>query len=348
MEKTFKYADAGVNIDAGSKAVELIGASVKKTYNKNVLTHIGGFGSAFSLKNVLSDYNDPVLVQSIDGVGTKTKLAVMCNNFKHLGRDLFSAATNDIVVMGAKPLTFLNYVAFDTLDPFVMQQLVQSMSEACMESDVALVGGETAEMPGVYQSGEIDMVGIVSGVVEKDKIITGKKVTSGDIILGLSSSGLHTNGYSFARKLFFEVAGKKPTDRLSENEEKTIEDILLAPHTNYCNIIAHMLECKVEINGLAHITGGGFIENLPRVIQGNLGAKINMDSWIIPEVFKVMQKIGNVAKNEMYRSFNMGIGMVIIAPNNQYLKIKQCSEKYKHITLSEIGIITDKKGVEIS
>ena len=343
-----KYEDAGVNIEAGNKAVGRMKEHVKKTFTKDVLTGLGGFGSLYSLKSIINKYDDPVLVQSIDGVGTKTKVAVMCGKFENLGYDLFSAATNDIVVMGAKPITFLDYVAHDKLDPDVMEELIKGMSQACAESQVSLVGGETAEMPGVYQPGEIDMVGIVTGIVDRNKVINGEHIKVGDVVFGLSSSDLHTNGYSFARKLFFDVAGNKHTDTYPEFEGKNIGDILLEPHINYTNIVHDFLDNGVDIKGMAHITGGGFIENIPRVLPKGLGAEIIKDSFETPAVFKVMQQIGNVSEFEMYRSFNMGIGMTIIANQEQYTKMQELAKKHTNTKLYQIGKITNSGKVEIA
>ncbi|MGB1360896.1 MAG: phosphoribosylformylglycinamidine cyclo-ligase [Alphaproteobacteria bacterium] len=342
-----KYEDAGVNIEAGNETVEKIKKHVKKTFTSDVLTGLGSFGSLFSLKSILNEYDHPILVQSIDGVGTKTKVAVHCGKFENLGYDLFSAATNDIVVMGAKPITFLDYVAHDKLDPNVMEELVKGMSKACAECGVSLVGGETAEMPGVYVSGEIDMVGVVSGVVEKDKVITGENIKAGDTVFGLTSSGLHTNGYSFARKLFFDVAKNNPDDTYPELNGKTVGDALLEPHINYTNIIREFLDEGLDIKGMAHITGGGFIENIPRVLPNGLGVKINKGSWDVLPIFNVMQQIGEISDFEMYRSFNMGIGMVIIGDADMEAKLNEITAKYSHIDIKTIGNVTDTTGVEI-
>ncbi|MBK2296273.1 phosphoribosylformylglycinamidine cyclo-ligase [Francisella philomiragia] len=344
---SLKYEDAGVNIEAGNEAVNRMKEHVKKTFTKNVLTGLGSFGSLYSLKDIINNYDDPVLVQSIDGVGTKTKVAVMCGKFENLGYDLFSAATNDIVVMGAKPITFLDYVAHDKLDPAIMEELVKGMSKACAECGVSLVGGETAEMPGVYQAGEIDMVGVITGIVDKNKVINGENIKEGDVVFGLSSSGLHTNGYSFARKLFFDVAGNKHTDTYPELDGKTIGDVLLEPHINYTNIIHDFLDNGVDIKGMAHITGGGFIENIPRVLPQGLGAEIVKDSFQIPAIFRVMQRIGDISEFEMYRSFNMGIGMTIIASQDQFDKMKELAKKHTNTKLYQIGKITNTGKVEI-
>lgn len=341
------YQDAGVNIEKGNEAVERMKQHVKQTFNSNVLTGLGSFGSLFSLKDILNKYDDPVLVQSIDGVGTKTKVAVMCKKFDQLGYDLFSAATNDIIVMGAKPITFLDYVAHDKLDPAVMEDLVKGMSKACQESDVALVGGETAEMPGVYMPEEIDMVGIVTGVVERSKVINGASIKKGDTVFGLSSSGLHTNGYSFARKLFFEINKNSHEDTYPELNGATIGQALLEPHINYNNIIQDMLEANIDIKGMAHITGGGFVENIPRVLPKGLGVEIDKSTFETPGIFKLMQRIGDVSEFEMFRSFNMGIGMVIICDSSQEKKLLEISAKHGNTKLSNIGIVTDTSKVEI-
>ena len=341
------YKDAGVNILAGNKTVKRIKSHVNKTFTPDVLTGLGSFGSLYSLKNILAPYDHPILVQSIDGVGTKTKVAVQCGKFKNLGYDLFSAATNDIVVMGAKPLTFLDYVAHDTLDPSIMEQLVCGMSKACMECGVSLVGGETAEMPGVYMSGEIDMVGVVSGVVEKDKIITGKTITDGDIVYGLTSSGLHTNGYSFARKVFFDVAKNLHTDTYDALNGVTIGDALLAPHINYTNIIRAFLDAGLNIKGMAHITGGGFMENIPRILPQGLGVKIHRNTWDILPIFTIMQQIAQISDFEMYRAFNMGIGMVIIGDISMGDKMAQLAQSHPETQLKTIGGVTATGTVDI-
>ena len=268
------YKVAGVDITAGNEAVNEISPLVKKTFNDNVLTGLGGFGSLFDLKTLVQDYQNPVLVQSIDGVGTKSMVAVKAGAFKNLGRDLFSAACNDIVVMGAKPITFLDYLAFDTLKPHIVKELIEGMSEACCESGVALVGGEMAEMPGVYQAQEIDVVGVITGIVEKDKIINGQRIQEGDELWALSSSGLHTNGYSLVRKLCFEVGQMDLKKKYSSLNDETLGEVLLRPHINYTNVVSDVLRAGVDIRGMAHITGGGLIENIPRILPEGLGAKI--------------------------------------------------------------------------
>lgn len=228
-----------------------------------------------------------------------------------------------------------------------MEELVKGMSKACAECGVSLVGGETAEMPGVYQAGEIDMVGVITGIVDKNKVINGENIKEGDIVFGLSSSGLHTNGYSFARKLFFDVAGNKHTDTYPELDGRTIGDVLLEPHVNYTNIIHDFLDNCIDIKGMAHITGGGFIENIPRVLPQGLGAEIVKDSFETPAIFRVMQRIGDISEFEMYRSFNMGIGMTIIASQDQFDKMKELAKEHTNTKLYQIGKITNTGKVEI-
>ncbi|MDP6755715.1 MAG: phosphoribosylformylglycinamidine cyclo-ligase [Candidatus Marinimicrobia bacterium] len=316
------YKSAGVNIDAGNKAVNRIKDGVKSTFTSNVLTEIGSFGSLYDLKPILDNYDNPVMVQSIDGVGTKTIIARKLGKFDTIGIDLLSAATNDILVMGARPLTFLDYIANDKLNPETIEEIVSGMVKACKSTGVSLVGGETAEMPDTYLPGEHDLVGIVTGIVEKEKIITGENIKPGDVLLGPPSNGLHTNGYSFARKLFFEIGGYDVNDTIPEFE-KSIGLTLLEPHINYTNHVFATLDAGIDVKGIAHITGGGLVENIPRILPDGCGVEIQKGSWPNIPVFDVMQSIGNVDEDEMYRAFNMGIGMTFI------------------INIDDIGAVTD-------
>ncbi|MDP7095483.1 MAG: phosphoribosylformylglycinamidine cyclo-ligase [Candidatus Marinimicrobia bacterium] len=310
------YKSSGVDIDAGNQAVERIKDGVKSTFTSNVLTGLGSFGSLYDLKPILENYENPVMVQSIDGVGTKTIIARKMGKFDTIGIDLLSAAANDILVMGARPLTFLDYIANDKLNPETIEEIVSGMVKACRETGVSLVGGETAEMPDTYLPGEHDLVGVITGVVEKDMIITGETIQTGDVVLGLPSNGLHTNGYSFARKLFFEIGGYDVNDTIPELE-KSVGLTLLEPHINYTNHVFAVLDAGINVRGIAHITGGGLVENIPRILPGDCGVDIKKGSWPILPVFDVMQSLGNVDEDEMYRAFNMGIGMVfIVSPNN--------------------------------
>src|SRR3990167_4214466 len=268
------YSKSGVNIKKGNEVVKRIKSHVASTHNSAVLKDIGSFGGLFDLKNILKKYKNPVLVQSIDGVGTKLSIAKMMNKYDSVGEDMVGHSCGDIIAMGAKPLTFLDYVANETLDVKVMEEIVAGMSRACKEAGVALIGGETAEMPGIYAKGEHDIVGAITGIVEKDDIITGEKIEEGDIIFGLPSSGLHTNGYSLARKLLFEVAGYTVHEKNPELGE-SLGDALLKVHVNYTKPILKILGSGIEVKGITHITGGGFVENIPRVLPKNLNAEID-------------------------------------------------------------------------
>ena len=339
------YRSAGVDIDAGNDAINRIKNKVRSTFSNNVLTGIGGFGSLFDLKPVLKDYNDPVMVQSIDGVGTKTIIARKMNKFDTIGVDLVSACANDIVTLGARPLTFLDYIANDTLKPEIIEEIVSGMADACLDIGVSLVGGETAEMPDTYLPGEHDLVGIITGIVNKNNIITGDSIRPGDVVLGLPSNGLHTNGYSLARKLFFDVGRYSVNDTIPEFEE-SVGLTLLTPHTNYTNLILTILDNGIDIHGLAHITGGGIIENIPRVLPGDCGVEIRKDSWPVLPVFNIMQSIGNVDHEEMYRTFNMGIGMVVIVDATGITKIKNSLKNLSEVY--RIGsVIQGKRRIRI-
>ena len=334
------YKSAGVNIDAGNEAVNRIKDGVKSTFTSNVLTGIGSFGSLYDLKPILENYDNPVMVQSIDGVGTKTIIARKLGKFDTIGIDLLSAAANDILVMGARPLTFLDYIANDKLNPEIVEEIVSGMVKACKETNVSLVGGETAEMPDTYLPGEHDLVGIITGVVEKEKIITGKNIKPGDVLLGLPSNGLHTNGYSFARKLFFEIGGYDVNNIIPELE-KSIGLTLLEPHINYTNHVFATLDAGIDVKGIAHITGGGLIENIPRILPDGCGVEIKKDSWPNIPVFDVMQSIGDVDEDEMYRAFNMGIGMTfVVSPDD----IGAVTDALKNLTdVYEIGSVVNAK-----
>ena len=310
-KKKTDYKSAGVDIEAGNIAVGLIKDKVKTTFSKNVLTGIGSFGSLFSLRSILKDYEDPVMVQSIDGVGTKTIIARKMKKFNTIGIDLVSACANDIIVMGAKPVTFLDYIANDRLDPETVSKIVDGMVTACKEIGVSLVGGETAEMPDTYLPGEHDLVGVITGIVDKNKIITGVDISPGDILLGLPSSGLHTNGFSLARKVFFDIANHS-VDTYLENLGTTVGEALLEPHINYTNHVLSVLDTGEPIKGIAHITGGGITENVPRILPKGCAVKIKRGSWPSLPVFDTIKELGNIDTEEMYRAFNMGIGMVFI------------------------------------
>lgn len=303
------YSQAGVSIDAGSKTVSLIKEDVASTHSSAVITGIGSFGALYDLKQVLNQYQDPILVQSIDGVGTKLSVAKLMNKFDTVGEDIVNHSIDDILVMGARGITFLDYVAHDKLDPELMANIVRGMCKACRESGLSLVGGETAEMPGTYQADEHDIAGCITGIVDRDKVITGEKVRAGNLLIGIESNGLHTNGYSLARKILLE--GASVHDKPDELAGESIGEVLLRPHLSYANEVFAVIDAGIEIKALAHITGGGFIENIPRILPQNTAVEINQGTWPVLPIFNLIQKLGNVAEKEMYRVFNMGIGMIL-------------------------------------
>jgi len=334
------YKSSGVNIDAGEKSVKLIKDKVKNTFSEHVLTDIGGFGGLFDIKEATKNYTHPILVQSIDGVGTKLTIAKMMKRFDTVGMDIVNHCCNDILAMGAKPITFLDYVANEILEPKIMEEIVTGMADACKKNKISLIGGETAEMPGVYRKDEHDIAGCITGIVEKDKIITGQDIKPGDIMLGFASNGLHTNGYSLARKLFFEIGGYNINSNIFELE-KTVGETLLEPHTSYVNPVLSILNSEIKVKGIAHITGGGLINNLPRILPQGCNAKIKKGSWPVLPVFEILQRLGNIPENEMYRTFNMGIGMILIVKQEDVDKIKEVIINYPDYKLYEIGRIVE-------
>ena len=340
------YKAAGVDIDAGNEAVARIKDGVKTTFKSNVLTGLGSFGSLYDLKPIMETHDNPVMVQSIDGVGTKTIIARKLKKFDTIGMDLLSACANDILVMGARPLTFLDYIANDKLKPHIIEEIVSGMVKACIETGVSLVGGETAEMPDTYLPGEHDLVGVITGVVEKDKIITGESIKPGDVVLGLPSNGLHTNGYSLARKLFFNIGDYGVNDTIPELK-KSVGLTLLEPHINYTNHVFAVLDKEINVKGIAHITGGGLVENIPRILPDECGVEIQKGSWPILPVFDVMQSLGNVDEDEMYRTFNMGIGMVFIVNPADMDAVKNATKNLTEVY--EIGsVFSGNKNVTIT
>ncbi len=341
------YRSSGVNIDAGNEVVERIKDAVARTHSPSVLSGIGSFGSFFDLGEVLRKYQHPVLVQSVDGVGTKVTVAKMASQFDGLGVDVVSATCNDIIVHGARPLTFLDYIANEKLDPAVVASIVMAMAENCRANGIALVGGETAEMPSTYQPGEHDLVGCVTGVVERDKVINGKTILPGDAVLGIASTGLHTNGFSLARKIFFEMAGLTVEDPLPGTDHK-LGTALLEPHRNYAQPVFSLLgEEAIEVRGMAHITGGGLTENLPRILPTHCRARIDTSAWPCPNVFQVMQEIGEVEKSEMFRTFNMGIGLTLVVPADQAEAAREILQASSPDPVFTIGRIeAGSKGVD--
>jgi phosphoribosylformylglycinamidine cyclo-ligase len=300
------YKEAGVDIAAGYRAVELIKSHVGKTMRPEVLSGLGGFSGMFSLENMKLE--KPVLVSGTDGVGTKLKIAFLLEKHDTIGIDCVAMCANDIVCCGAQPLFFLDYIAAGKLIPEKIEQIVKGISEGCIMAGCSLIGGETAEMPGFYPENEYDLAGFVVGIVDRDKIIDGKDIEAGDKLIGFASSGLHSNGYSLVRKIF--NVNSQNLERFNENLGKSIGQELLTPTRIYVRTVLSLLQ-QYEIKGIAHITGGGFIDNLPRMIPNNLSIKIYKGSWPVLPIFKVLQEIGKVPEQEMYNTFNMGIGMVL-------------------------------------
>ena len=325
-KQSVSYADAGVDISAGDRAKQRIKMLARKTFNKNVLSEIGGFGGLFALD--LARFPDPVLVSSADGVGTKLKVAFELGIHHTVGADLVNHCVNDIAVQGATPLFFLDYLATGRLENNVVETVVRGLSEACRANGCALIGGETAQMPGFYGDGEYDLAGTIIGCVNRPDIITGATIEPGDVLLGIPSNGLHTNGYSLARKLLFEVAKYGPEQYINELKDKTGAS-LMRTHRSYLGIIKKLTAGGAQpegtlplVRGFAHITGGGITENLPRILPKGLDAVIDLAAWEPPPLFTHLQQLGNVDRDEMFRTFNMGIGLIAVIPAEQVKKVK--------------------------
>jgi phosphoribosylformylglycinamidine cyclo-ligase len=316
--KGISYADAGVDITSADRSKQRIKMLARKTFNRQVLSEIGGFGGLFALD--LEKFPNPVLVSSADGVGTKLKVAFELGIHHTVGQDLVNHCVNDIAVQGATPLFFLDYLATGRLENEIVEKVVQGISEACRANGCALIGGETAQMPGFYADGEYDLAGTIIGAVSRDKIITGEHIQVGDVLVGLPSNGLHTNGYSLARKLLFEVAKYGPDHYVNELKDKT-GAALMRTHRSYLAVIKKLTGAEV-VSGMAHITGGGITENLPRILPKGMGALIDRASWTVPPLFEHLQHLGNVEDDEMLRTFNMGIGLIAVVPAEKIKKAK--------------------------
>jgi len=321
------YADSGVDIERANRTKQRIKYLAHKTFNRGVLSEIGGFGGLFSIDR--KKYSDPVLVSSVDGVGTKLKIAFDMNLHHTVGGDLVNHCVNDIAVQGAAPMFFMDYFATGKLQPEVAEKVIAGIADACKHNGCALIGGETAEMPGFYLDGEYDLAGFIVGVVDRAKIITGKDVRPGDVLIGLPSTGLHTNGYSLARKLFFDTANYTPESYVNEIKGKVGTE-LMKPHRSYWPVMRRMIDADA-VTAMAHITGGGITENLPRVLPKGTGAIVEINSWPVPPIFEHLRKVGNVPQDEMLRTFNMGIGMILVVPANKFKKVQtildRCGEK---------------------
>ena len=343
MTKSISYADAGVDIDAATRATDRIKLLAKQTFNAQTLSEIGSFGGMFD--GAFPQLAQPVLVASADGVGTKLKIAFLAGVHNTVGRDLVNHCVNDILVQGARPLFFLDYIATGKLLPDVVAAIVEGIARGCRENGCVLLGGETAEMPDFYAEGEYDVAGFIVGVVDKEKVIDGKKIAVGDVLLALPSIGLHTNGYSLARKLFLEVAGYDVNTRVAELD-MTVGEALLQPHLSYLKPLEGLLDSGM-IKGLAHITGGGLTDNIPRILPEDTAVEIKKGSWPVLPVFQVMQEIGNVSEQEMYRTFNMGVGMVIVCGPPDVDSIRLAIED-KGETCYEVGrVITGQQNVRL-
>ena len=340
MTKPVSYEDAGVSIDTANEAVKSISSLAKATFNERTLTNIGSFGGMFD--GSFPEMEEPVLVSSADGVGTKLKLAFMTNRHDTIGQDLVNHCVGDILVQGAKPLFFLDYFATGRLSSKVATSVVEGLSTACKENGCVLLGGETAEMPGFYADGEYDLAGFIVGVVDKKKVIDGSRIKQGDAVLGLPSTGLHTNGYSLARKLFFEIADYPTDTKLIELNGAEVGEVLLRPHRSYLPVLSDPVDRGI-VNGLAHITGGGLLENIPRILPKGTSVEINRGSWPEQPVFSAMQELGNVDDMEMFRTFNMGIGMVVICSRSEKHKIVSHVES-KGDRIFEIGEVVEGNG----
>ena len=307
-KKVLTYADAGVDIDAGNRAVELMKDSVRASYRPEVIGDLGGFGGLFALDT--KKYKEPVLVSGTDGVGTKLKFAFMTNKHDTIGQDAVAMCVNDILVQGAEPLFFLDYIAVDKVDSQKVADIVAGVARACQESGCALIGGETAEMAGFYAKDEYDIAGFCVGAVDRSKMIDGSKVKAGDVLLGLPSSGVHSNGFTLVRKILFDVMGFKP-DTYIEEFGCTVGEKFLTPTRLYPKTCLPLIE-KFDLHGMVHITGGGFYDNIPRILPEDCDAEVDATSWEVPVVFQKLQEWGNVEWKEMYRTFNMGVGMVLV------------------------------------
>jgi phosphoribosylformylglycinamidine cyclo-ligase len=329
------YKDAGVDIDAKMRTIQRLRLIARGTFKKGVLTDIGSFGGLYELA-AAGPYQNPVLVSSTDGVGTKLKVAIQTRNHRTIGIDLVNHCVNDILVQGAVPLFFLDYIAMGKLQAEVMLDVVTGLARGCRDAGCALIGGETAEMPDLYKPGEYDLAGFIVGIVEKEHVVTGSRIAAGDVLIGLPSSGLHTNGYSLARKILFERRGLRPEARLP-GMERTIGEELLAVHRSYLPVLRGLLTTGA-LYGMAHITGGGFTDNIPRILPRGVAARVDLGSWPIPPFFEYLRAEGRVPEEEMLRTFNMGVGMVLVVPLHRETEVMRHLDNLResHYRIGEI------------
>ena len=336
--KPSAYAAAGVNIDNKMTALKAIKSMVGSTKTVNVAGGIGSFGGLCRLPQGMKD---PLLVASTDGVGTKLKIACMMKKHNTVGQDIVNHCVNDILVQGARPLFFMDYVGTSKVDTSVFAQIVSGLCKACKENKMALLGGETAELPGLYPVGEYDLTGTIVGTVSKKNVITGQSIRAGDVIIGLPADGLQTNGFSLARRVFFDICGMTPFDKLPGTNQ-TIGDALLTVHKSFLKPVSRLLDNKIKINGMAHITGGGFPDNIPRVLPKAVAAEIDRSTWEPPTIFRFIERQGKVDHDEMYRVFNMGVGYVLIMPKSS---LRRMAAVFKNIHQKwyKIGVIRVRK-----
>jgi phosphoribosylformylglycinamidine cyclo-ligase len=335
------YRLAGVDIDAGNETIRRIKAIAQSTFTSGVLSEIGSFGGLFHFQK--DRYRDPVLVSSADGVGTKLKVAFMTGRHDTVGADLVNHCVDDILVQGAAPLFFLDYLAFGRLSPAVAEQVIAGVARGCRDNGCALVGGETAEMPGFYGDGEYDLAGFIVGVVERSEIIDGRTIEPGDAVLGLRSAGLHTNGFSLARRVFFETLRLAPDD-VAPALGASVGDALLAPHRSYLRVVRPLLAAGL-VKGMAHITGGGITENLPRVLPGGCGAEIDRAAWIVPPIFRFIEEHGRIGADEMFRVFNMGIGFIVVCRSSEVERASTLLESAGEPDATVIGRVVEGASV---
>ncbi|CAM4423482.1 phosphoribosylformylglycinamidine cyclo-ligase [Paenibacillus endophyticus] len=343
------YKKAGVDIAAGNEAVERMKKHVKRTYRPEVLAELGGFGGLFSLNK--DKYDEPVLVSGTDGVGTKLKLAFAMDKHDTIGIDAVAMCVNDIIVQGAEPLFFLDYLACDKVVPEKIEAIVKGIAEGCVQAGCSLIGGETAEMPGMYQGGEYDIAGFTVGIVDKKKMIDGSTIAAGDAVIGFASSGIHSNGFSLVRRLLLEDAGYKLDQELEELGGAKLGDVLIEPTRIYVKSALKLVE-QVEVKGMAHITGGGFIENIPRVLPDGVNVDVEYGSWPILPIFDLMQSKGSITNRDMFTTFNMGIGLVVVVPAdqaNEALRIaaELGEQAYRIGTVTEGSRIVTFTGAEV-
>ena len=338
------YRQAGVDIEAGNETVRRIKSIARETFTSGVLSEIGSFGGLFRLDR--DRHREPVLVSSADGVGTKLKIAFMTGRHDTVGADLVNHCVNDILVQGAEPLFFLDYLATGRLSPAAAEQVIRGVARGCRENGCALIGGETAEMPGFYADGEYDIAGFIVGIVERARIVDGRGIVPGDALIGLPSAGLHTNGYSLARRVLFDVCGFTVATVVPELGT-TIGDTLLAPHRSYLTVVRPLLEAGL-VKGMAHITGGGITENLPRMLPEGCAAEIDKRAWVVPSIFTFLQERGNIAADEMFRAFNMGIGLVMACADADVDRVRRVLQQSGERSVSIGRIVPGARDVRYS